>query len=514
MSRKSQVTTLSTLETWLDMGSLLPPRYKRYAPVVSQALVFFLEQLDPARREGIIHEQLSLYGNSSPEERVVAILRHCPTLHKLGQIVARDRRLSVDLRKRLQSLETLPPSMSRSEIIPLLSQEFGASDLGAIELEVNPLAEASVAVVIPFRFRNAQPGCPVEGVFKILKPGIEAALDEEVSIWSKLGSLLDETCEANGLPPLAYQETLERVVELLLREIFLDGEQSNLRGAYARYAESPDIRVPRVLPPCTRRVTAMERMYGSKVTEGAGSSEHRRQRLGAVLLKELLARPFWDTSPVAVFHGDPHAGNLLVDQAGRVVLLDWSLTTQLDKRERVEIVQIVLGAIALDAARIRRALGALSGGAWNESALAPVVDQALRRVRWGEIPGLRWLTDLLDQSLLRGGLRFPPHLTAFRKVLLTLSGVLADLSAEHSSNTILFNSGFRQFLSEWSSRVAGPMLSRSYGSHLSNEDLLRFWAGLPLTASTYWLAGWSDAINLLRRAGKKDALDTAEKTEV
>jgi ubiquinone biosynthesis protein len=489
-------TSTAALENWLDVASLLPTRYRRYAPVITQALVFFLEHLDPVRRAAIVQEQLGLGVESSPEQRIVAFFRHCPTLHKLGQTVARDRRLSVELRKRLQSLESLPPSMSVAEILPLIHRELGDAMLGAVELEDKPLAEASVAVVTPFRFHDAETDQMTQGVFKVLKPNIESALDEELILWSQLGALLDETCETHGLPALDYEETLESVATLLRQEVRLEGEQSHLRDAYDRYATSADVRVPRLLPPCTTRVTAMEHMQGIKVTEGAHTSAQRR-RLGAVLLEELLARPFWDSAPVAVFHGDPHAGNLLVDQAGRVALLDWSLIARLEKRERVEIVQIVLGALALDAARIRRALGSLSNEPCKESALVPIVDQALRRVRQGEIPGLSWLTDLLDQSLLRAGLRFPPHLTMFRKVLLTLSGVLADLSAEHSSNPVLFGSGLRQFLSEWLDRASGPMSSRAHGTHLSNNDLLGLWAGLPLTASNYWLSGCLDALELV-----------------
>ena len=60
----------------------------------------------------------------------------------------------------------------------------------------------------------------------------------------------------------------------------------------------------------------------------------------------------------ALFDGDPHAGNLLLRRDRRLAILDWSLATTLDETRRV--VQIVLGAVTLDARRIAWALAMLS----------------------------------------------------------------------------------------------------------------------------------------------------------
>jgi ubiquinone biosynthesis protein len=56
------------------------------------------------------------------------------------------------------------------------------------------------------------------------------------------------------------------------------------------------------------------------------------------------------------FHGDPHAGNLLVDDAGTLCLLDFGLVGKLSQEERDDLVTLVLATIANDSGTIARAL--------------------------------------------------------------------------------------------------------------------------------------------------------------
>ena len=61
----------------------------------------------------------------------------------------------------------------------------------------------------------------------------------------------------------------------------------------------------------------------------------------------------------------------------------------------------------------------------------------LRRVRQGMFPGFSWLMELLDDAVLRARLRAGTDLILFRKVLLTLEGVLADVSADVKIDELL-----------------------------------------------------------------------------
>src|SRR4029453_560472 len=49
-----------------------------------------------------------------------------------------------------------------------------------------------------------------------------------------------------------------------------------------------------------------------------------------------------------VFHADPHAGNLLVDTQGRLVLLDFGMVLEVERETRRRLVQTVLAAARQD----------------------------------------------------------------------------------------------------------------------------------------------------------------------
>lgn len=56
------------------------------------------------------------------------------------------------------------------------------------------------------------------------------------------------------------------------------------------------------------------------------------------------------------FHGDPHAGNLLISDDGTLCLLDYGLAGRLSQEQRDDLVSLVLATVASDSAAIARAL--------------------------------------------------------------------------------------------------------------------------------------------------------------
>jgi ubiquinone biosynthesis protein len=102
------------------IAAVVPEAYRRYRPAVRGALAIFLSGLSATRQAGLLTDQAALPPWTSPEERLATLARGCPTLHKLGQILARDRRLSPDLRGHLQGLESLPPTVSTEEVDAIL----------------------------------------------------------------------------------------------------------------------------------------------------------------------------------------------------------------------------------------------------------------------------------------------------------------------------------------------------------------------------------------------------------
>jgi ubiquinone biosynthesis protein len=480
----------------LDVEQILPQCYVSYRPLLVDGLCFFLERMPAHRLAEIVSDQFEMAADTGFADRVLALLHRCPTLHKLGQIVSRDRRLSNELRQRLQSLESVTPTTRLDDLPTDILQEL--ENMGDIELSAHPLAEASVAVVLPFTWKGKRSRDPQHGVFKMLKPGVEERLFEELEIWVELGAFLEERCEHHGLPRLDYAETLDCLRRLLKQEVHFEREQKHLTEAADFYARDTNVIIPRLLPFCSSRITAMERVFGDKVTDvNIGSTN--RIKLADRVFEALVARPFWTRAEVCQFHADPHAGNLFCTPDERLAIFDWTLVGRLDKQQRVEMVQMVLGGITLNETRICRAVSRLGRTQPDESRLRDRVCAALREVRQGCLPGFDWSQRLLDGIAASTGMGFPENLMLFRKALHTLSGVVADITTDCSLDRVMLNQGLRQFSGEWSSRMLADPASRSFGTHVSNVELMELMGSLPGTVNAYWLGLWQDSLDTLQR---------------
>jgi ubiquinone biosynthesis protein len=374
-----------------------------------------------------------------------------------------------------------------------LTRELGPLEQLGIKLEP-AIAEASVAVVLPFSSIGSGGGGSSEsgqtggGVLKLLKPGIERQLEHELCLLGQVGEYLDNRCDDLQIPHLDYQESFELARDKLLEEVQLEHEQRHLVLAQDFFADEPRVHVPRLWEHCTPRVTAMERLSGGKVTEHLPDSQRACRRLAGLIAKALIAKPILTRRDLALFHGDPHAGNLFLTNEGRLGILDWSLVGNLGVWPREAIVQIILAAITLDAQRVAAVLGQLDEkGRAEGQALRSIAEAWTKRIRRGQFPGLGWLVGLLDESVQRARLRGSADLMLFRKSLLTLEGVVADVgpSSGQLERTLLFEF-VRQFAAEYPLRPWQPPNSRDFSTRISNLDLMRTLLSSPFAATRFW----------------------------
>jgi ubiquinone biosynthesis protein len=466
------------------LASVLPDELAHFRKPLAGALAVFLQGLPSEHQAALLKDQAAL-PDASPSQRLAVLARSCPALHKLGQVLARDRRLPAPLRGHLQELESLPPSVPLAAIEAILTRELGALEQRGVTPLPPALAEASVAIVVPFHHA----GTTEQGVFKVLKPGVEERLELELELLGRVGAYLDQRCGELGIPPLDYQESFQQVRDRLRHEVRLDLEQQHLARARAVYATQPQVHVPALLPHCTPRVTAMERLTGVKITDHGLPSPDERRRLGDLVIEALIAGPIFARADEALFHGDPHAGNLLLTTDGRLGILDWSLAGVLGEHDRIAFAQMALGCLTLDSQRIVTSLAGLAKwGRIDRPALASVVHAWLGRIRQGYLPGFTSLMDLLDEAVQKGGLRVGADLLLFRKSLHTLEGVVADIGApEDRLDAVLLVQLLGHLVVEYPQRWLALPSSRAFATRLSNADLLEAALGWPCTLARFWL---------------------------
>lgn len=467
--------------------SLLPDAQAHYALPVKEGLTVFLSGLPDQCQQEILARQAALGPSASLSQRLGQLARACPVLHKLGQTLARNQWLAPELREQLQPLESLPPTVSLELIQQILLQELGPLDRRRIQLAPPAIAEASVAVVVPFEERGAS--SPRQGVFKLLKPGIEERLELELDLLSRVGAHLDQRCDEFRIPHLDYGESFEQVKNKLACEVRLDKEQRHLAMAKEFYADDQDVLIPALFDHCTSRVTAMQFVAGVKVTDHHPHSPRARRRLATLVARALVSRPIFAKSESSLFHCDPHAGNLLLTVDGRLAILDWSLVSWLSEQDRSAMMQLVLAAVMLNGAKSALLVQSLAErGTVDARALQDVVRDWLQRLRRGQLPGLSWLVGLLDDAAQIAGLRVSADMMLFRKSLLTLQGVTSALSAsDNQIDDVLLVDFLHHFAAELPERWRRSPGSREFATHISNADLLELSLSWPLAAWRFWL---------------------------
>jgi len=465
-----------------ELATIVPDCYAEFRPIVADGLTFFLQHLCAARLVSVFQAQAELPVDAGLARRLVLFLHACPALHKIGQVLARNRHLEPELRRNLQGLESLEPHTPIAKLRPILERELvPASQKYRICLAPQQLAEGSVAVVVPLTWSDPADGPDAprrHGVAKLLKPGVAQKLDEDLDILGHLAEYLEERWRADGLPPLAYREILDEVAELLTHEVQLRNEQAYLQQAGSQFAGQAGVQIPRLLPFCTDAVTAMERVFGRNVTDPLAVHTWRRPELFRSIVRALLSGVLFNRDESVLFHGDPHGGNLMATSDGRLAIFDWSLAGQLTAGDRVQMSQILVGGWAQDAGRIACAVANLATVGANQNLIRRHVEAGLAELRWYRPPGPQWAIGLLD-ALASAGIRFPPRLLLFRKAFLTLQGVLSDVCPSCSLEATMMSDALVQLAWEWPMRWCKPMHDRDYATHVSSADLVHMVATWP-----------------------------------
>lgn len=470
-SQQDDITLLLQLAAQVDFAALVPESFQEYVPLLEEGLACFLDHLPPDRHWEMIASQAELSPSATMEQRMVQWMLSCPTLHKLGQLLARDQRLPQELRDELQLLESLEPKTDVAILRPVIESELGSLDDLGIELAGVALAEASVAVVVPFQ----SPDGP--GVLKVLKPEIQLRLEQDLEAWDALAEFLDEHRVRLQLDHIDYRDTLQRVRELLCHEVNLTTEQNHLREAAQIYRNHSSVAIPALFPFCSSQVTAMEYLEGQHVTTAgpiAGA------QLARTIIESLVVTPVFNTSSRALFHGDPHAGNLLVTPTGRLGVIDWGLAGHLTKVQRELVTQILVGCLTLDSPKICQALDALAVRVEDRAAMSTCVQGVLAEIARRPLGGMMCVMELLDAVVMGGHGVFEENLLLFRKLLHIVEGVVADIDPRCSLDQILLMAGCRQFGHEALLRPLADPFSRSFGTHLSNADIAEVICSGPL----------------------------------
>jgi ubiquinone biosynthesis protein len=435
-----------TMALWIvdeivPVNSLVPEAYLQWRPPVRDAMAFVVARLSPARLAPKLIEQIELPVSTSPEIRLLRLIAKVPGLQKLGQVIARNQHLRPALRKELAKLENGIRDVTADDVRAIIQKDLGPRiQTFAVDVSSRILKEASVSAVVRFTWKNPETAKRERGVFKVLKPHIPEYFAEDMDYLQGLAEYFGDRHHTYGLAPHLIPDTFRKVRRLLRHEVNFRREQKTLIEAAELYRSFPGVRVPRVIQPlCTSRITALTEEQGIKVTSAAARlPESRRRHVAEQLIEALVAVPLFSSAQDAVFHGDPHAGNLLYDnKTGQLAIIDWALRERLGREQRRHLALLFLLVTLRDPVGVFNEVLTLSQPRIRRTSpqarlIRQSVDDFLNESPTSLMASAADAMRLLERIAIRG-IRFPSSLIMLSKVMLTLEGIVADIAGSDAA---------------------------------------------------------------------------------
>jgi predicted unusual protein kinase regulating ubiquinone biosynthesis (AarF/ABC1/UbiB family) len=270
---------------------------------------------------------LSLLGRgdgSAAAEQAVALLGNLRGLAaKVGQMASYVDGFVPEAQREayeriLSGLQNATTSSPFSQVSALIEDELGAplSVLFA-ELDETPMASASIGQVHRARLHAAQgEELGVEVAVKVQHPGIESAIETDLNSAGTLASFVS----ALGPKAMNVRAVHDEVAERFREELDYRLEARRQSAFAVFHAGDAKIHVPCVIAShSSRRVLTSELVRGHDFAYATQAPETQRrdyaQTLWRFVFKAILVE--------GMFNADPHPGNYIFHEDGRISFLDF-----------------------------------------------------------------------------------------------------------------------------------------------------------------------------------------------
>jgi predicted unusual protein kinase regulating ubiquinone biosynthesis (AarF/ABC1/UbiB family) len=253
-----------------------------------------------------------------------------------------------EFQRELAKLRDAAPTVSFKQMRRVIEDDLEEpiSDVFA-SFEEEPIAAASIGQVYRATLPDGR-----EVAVKVQYPGVAGAVRADLQNLDMIMRLLKRMTPGLDVKAIA-EEIKERIVEELDYEL----EAQNQHSLARIFAGHPFIVVPDVISSLSReRVLVSEFVHGVGFEDIKGRSQAERDRIGEIIFRFFLGCLYRHRQ----FSGDPHPGNFLLLDDGRVAFLDFGLFKRLDS-EPVELELAAQRAVTEGDAQRLHALLAESG---------------------------------------------------------------------------------------------------------------------------------------------------------
>ena len=372
-----------------------------------------------------------------------------PVFVKFGQAVStRPDLIPADIAVELTRLQddVLPfPGDEAREIIERaldapLSEHFASFD-------IQPLASASVAQVHGATLQDS-----TEVVVKVLRPGIEKVIEQDLQLLYQLARLADRHWpNARRLRPLEVVDDYDKTIH---DELDMMREGANASQLRSNFLDSDMIYVPQIYwDHSCREVLVMERVEGIPIRDidairAAGIDLRKLAHNGVEIF---FTQAFRD----GFFHADMHPGNIFVSPQGQYRAVDFGIMGTLAEADKRYLAENLLAFFNRDYRAV--AMAHLRAGwvpattrpeefeAAVRTVCEPIFARPISEISFGH------LVIRLFQVARRFDMPVQPQLVLLQKTLLNIEGLGRQLYPELD----LWETA-KPFLERWMREQVGP----------------------------------------------------------
>ncbi|MEV5241993.1 AarF/UbiB family protein [Streptomyces cinnamoneus] len=350
-----------------------------------------------------------------------------PTFVKLGQVLStRHDLLPPEFIRELSRLQSQVPPEPPERLAEQLRAHFGRPPEEVFaSFDPEPLAAASIAQVHLAELHSGE-----KVVLKVQRPGVRTAVARDLDIVCRIARMLEARARwarALGLIDLAHGFAASVREELDFRVEARN--MATVRTAWRRRRADEAVVIPETHEELSGElVLALERLPGVPISTQdllAGGQEQRTD-VARALLGNLLMQVLID----GTFHADPHPGNILLLEDGRIGLIDFGSVGRLDGQVRSALRRFLVAVHHADSAALCDALLDLVSRPEeiDEQALERSLGRFMaRHFTPGAAADVTVFVDLFRLISLHG-LGVPPEVAAVFRALATLEGTLTHLS--------------------------------------------------------------------------------------
>jgi predicted unusual protein kinase regulating ubiquinone biosynthesis (AarF/ABC1/UbiB family) len=223
--------------------------------------------------------------------------------------------LAEPYQRALTKLQAQGPALPAERVHRVLDDQFGRNWRKHFhEFDDVPAAAASIGQVHRGTWHDGR-----AVAVKVQYPGADVALQADLKAVERFSRLFNLV-----VPGLEARELIHEVRDRMIEELDYRSEAEHQRRFATEFADDSEIRVPRVLASAPK-VIVSEWIDGVALSqliqqrEVTAAEQARRDRIADIVIRLMFSSP----ARLGLLHADPHPGNFLVQDDGRVGVIDF-----------------------------------------------------------------------------------------------------------------------------------------------------------------------------------------------